>query len=154
MAAHADAPQDRATAFGALRERAATPAVRILAAGAPFDCKDQLRSRGYHWMSGVIRMTPSSSGRGFTLAIAPAWDRTGSAAERLWSAPDARALGAASEFEADSRIAIDAGYGFRVPGTGAARSVRRRERRSRKPCIMSPNREPSKSTSIVPRLPW
>ena len=47
-----------------------------------------------------------------TLAIAPAWGRTGSAADQLWSAHDARALGADSEFEADSRIAIDARYGF------------------------------------------
>ena len=67
-------------------------------------------------MSGAIRVTPSSSGRGVTLSIAPAWGRTGSATERLWSAHDARALGADSEFEADSRIAIDAGYGFGLPG--------------------------------------
>ena len=50
-------------------------------------------------MSGAIRVTPSSSGRGLTLSIAPAWGRTGSATERLWSAHDARALGADSEFE-------------------------------------------------------
>ena len=67
-------------------------------------------------MSGAIRVTPSSSGRGLTLSIAPAWGRTGSATERLWFAHDARALGADSEFEADSRIAIDAGYGFGLPG--------------------------------------
>ena len=67
-------------------------------------------------MSGAIRVTPDK-GRGLTLTIAPAWGRTGSAAERLWSAHDARALGADSEFEADSRIAIDAGYGFGLPGS-------------------------------------
>ena len=67
-------------------------------------------------MSGAIRVTPSTSGRGLTLSIAPAWGQTGSAAERLWSAHDARALGADSEFEANSRIAIDAGYGFGIPG--------------------------------------
>ena len=38
------------TVFGALRERAATPAVRIWAAGAPFETKDELRARGYRWM--------------------------------------------------------------------------------------------------------
>ena len=43
--------------------------------------------------SGAIRVTPDASGRGLTLSIAPAWGRTGSAAERLWSAHDARALG-------------------------------------------------------------
>ena len=63
-------------------------------------------------MSGAIRVTPDASGRGLTLSIAPAWGHTGSAAERLWSAHDASALGADSEFEADSQLAIDAGYGF------------------------------------------
>ena len=38
--------------------------------------------------------------------------RTGSAAGRLWSARDARGLGADSEFEAASRLEMDAGYGF------------------------------------------
>ena len=66
--------------------------------------------------SAAIRVTPSPSGRGLTLSIAPAWGQTGSAAERLWSAHDARAFGADSEFEADSRLAIDAGYGFGLPG--------------------------------------
>ena len=66
--------------------------------------------------SGAIRVTPSTSGRGLTLSIAPAWGQTGSAAERLWSAHDARALGADSEFEADSRLELDAGYGFGLPG--------------------------------------
>ena len=63
-------------------------------------------------MSGAIRVTPDASGRGLTLSIAPVWGRTGSAAERLWSARDARALGGDSEFEAGSRLVIDAGYGF------------------------------------------
>ena len=63
-------------------------------------------------MSGAIRVTPSPSGRGLTLSIAPAWGRTGSASERLWSARDAHALGEDSEFEAASQLAIDAGYGF------------------------------------------
>ena len=62
--------------------------------------------------SGAIRVTPDASGRGLTLSIAPVWGRTGSAAERLWSAHDARALGEDSEFEADSRLVIDAGYGI------------------------------------------
>ena len=62
--------------------------------------------------SGAIRVTPDASGRGLTLSIAPVWGRTGSAAERLWSAHDARALGESSEFEAGSRLALDAGYGI------------------------------------------
>ena len=67
-------------------------------------------------MSGAIRVTPSPSGRGLTLSIAPAWGRTGSATERLWSAHDARALGADSEFEAKGGLAMDAGYGFGLAG--------------------------------------
>jgi hypothetical protein len=89
----------------------------------PLTIEGQVRSLVAHedsdyeeWgMSGAIRVTPSSSGRGLTLSIAPAWGRTGSAADRLWSAHDARELGADSEFEADSRIAIDTGYGFGLP---------------------------------------
>ena len=67
-------------------------------------------------MSGALRVTPDASGRGLTLSIAPAWGRTGSATDRLWSARDASGLGADDEFDADSRLAIDAGYGFGVPG--------------------------------------
>ena len=61
--------------------------------------------------SGAIRMTPSSSGRGLTLSIAPEWGRTGSATEQLWSARDATALGTDRVFEGDARLAVDAGYG-------------------------------------------
>ena len=64
----------------------------------------------------IIRVTPSASGRGLTLSIAPAWGRTGSTTERLWSAQGARGLGADNEFDADSQIAIDAGYGVGLPG--------------------------------------
>ena len=67
-------------------------------------------------MSGAIRVTPSDSGRGLTLSIAPAWGQTGSAAERLWSAHDARAFGSDQDFEASSRLEMDAGYGFGLPG--------------------------------------
>ena len=62
--------------------------------------------------SGAIRITPSPSGHGLMLAIAPEWGRTASATERLWSARDASALGADGKFEADRRLAIDAGYGI------------------------------------------
>ena len=70
--------------------------------------------------SGAIRVTPSASGRGLTLSVAPQWGRTGSAAHQLWSARDATALGSESEFEATGRLAVDAGYGF---GLGADRGV-------------------------------
>ena len=67
-------------------------------------------------MSGAIRVSPSASGRGLTLSIAPAWGRTGSATEQLWSARDASALGSEGEFEAAGRLQMDAGYGFGLPG--------------------------------------
>ena len=38
------------TVFATLRETAATPTVRVWAASAPFEAKDQLRTRGYRWM--------------------------------------------------------------------------------------------------------
>ena len=62
--------------------------------------------------SGAIRVSPSASGRGLTLSIAPAWGRTGSATERLWSARDPSGLGRDNQFEATGRLEIDAGYGF------------------------------------------
>ena len=64
--------------------------------------------------SGAIRITPSPSGRGLTLSIAPQWGRTGSATEQLWSAPDATALGTDRVFEGDAQLALDAGYGIGV----------------------------------------
>ena len=70
--------------------------------------------------SGAIRMTPSPSGRGLTLSIAPQWGRTGSATNRLWSAPDTLALGTDSVFEDDGRLAVEAGYGI---GLGHGRGV-------------------------------
>ena len=43
-------PGNERTVFAALRETAATRTVRLWAAGAPFDAKDQLKVRGYRWM--------------------------------------------------------------------------------------------------------
>ena len=88
--------------------------------------------------SGAIRVTPSPSGRGLMLSIAPEWGRTGSTTDRLWSAHDASRLGADDEFEAEGTIAIDAGYGVGLAdghgvitpyagltlGDGAARTIR------------------------------
>ena len=71
--------------------------------------------------SGAVRITPSASGRGLMLRIAPQWGRTASAKERLWSARDASALGGGGEFEGgDARLALDAGYGV---GLGHGRGV-------------------------------
>ena len=70
--------------------------------------------------SGAIRVTPSGSGRGLTLSIAPQWGRTASATGQLWSMRDATELERDSEFEATGQLAMDAGYGF---GLGARRGV-------------------------------
>ena len=67
-------------------------------------------------MSGALRVNPSASGRGLTLSIAPAWGRTGSAAERLWSARDASVLEGGAEFEADGRLVAEMGYGVALGG--------------------------------------
>ena len=64
--------------------------------------------------SGTIRITPSASGRGLTLRIAPEWGRTESATEQLWSARNATALGTDRVFEGDARLAVEAGYGVGV----------------------------------------
>ena len=88
--------------------------------------------------SAALRITPSASGRGLTLSIAPQWGRAGSTTQRLWSARDASALGTHNAFEADSRLSIDAGYGFALVhghgvltpyagltlGDGATRTIR------------------------------
>ena len=72
-------------------------------------------------VSGAVRITPSASGRGLMLRFAPQWGRTASAVERLWSAPDATALGAGGAFEGGgARLALDAGYGV---GLGHGRGV-------------------------------
>ena len=43
---------------------------------------------------GSIRLSPSGSGLGPSLAVAPSWGAPGSGVERLWSQPDASALAA------------------------------------------------------------
>ena len=62
-------------------------------------------------LSGAIVVSPGSGGRGLTLSLRPEWGRTGSASEMLWSARDAGTL-VGGEFEAERRLAMDAGYGF------------------------------------------
>ena len=64
--------------------------------------------------SAAVRLTPSASGRGLSLSVAPTWGRTGSASERLWSR-DAGELEGGGGFEADGRIEAQLGYGFALP---------------------------------------
>ena len=66
-------------------------------------------------VSGAVRLTPSASGRGLSLSVAPTWGRTGSASERLWSARDAGELEGGGAFEADGRIEAEVGYGLALP---------------------------------------
>ena len=63
-------------------------------------------------LSGALRITPDASARGFALSIAPAWGRTASASQHLWSARDVSTFGEDPQFEADSRLDMQAGYGF------------------------------------------
>ena len=65
--------------------------------------------------SAAVGLTPSASGRGLSLSIAPTWGRTGSASERLWSARDAGELEGGGGFEADGRIEAQLGYGVALP---------------------------------------
>ena len=67
--------------------------------------------------SGAVRIRPGASGRGLTLSIQPVWGRAASAAEQLWSAPDARAFERGEAFEAEGRLEAELGYGLSVPGT-------------------------------------
>ena len=53
-------PGEARTVFAALRETAATPTIRIWAVGAPFDCKDELKLRGYRWMPHERNAIPRS----------------------------------------------------------------------------------------------
>ena len=50
-------------------------------------------------------------------AFSAVWGRAASAAERLWSAPDARAFERGEDFEAEGRLEAELGYGLSVPGT-------------------------------------
>ena len=98
-------------------------------------------SSGYEeWgASGALALNPSPSGRGLSLRLSPTWGATGSAAERLWGAHDARALAPyGSEGSADARLESEIAYGLGFAkghalvtpyagatlGEGAARTLR------------------------------
>ena len=61
--------------------------------------------------SGTIRIDPSTSGRGLSFRLTPAWGHAGSAAERLWGLGDARGLAPDAEVEAGQRLDAELGYG-------------------------------------------
>ena len=88
-----------------------------------FSIEGQARTLVAHQASGYeewgasasVRLEPGATGRGLSLSIAPAWGRTGSASEQLWSARDAGELEGGGGFEADGRIEAQVGYGFALP---------------------------------------
>ena len=94
-------------------------------AAGPLTIEGQVRAlvaheeSGYEeWgASGAIRLSPSASGRGLTLSLAPVWGSAGSASERLWSARNAAEFGIEQEFEATTRLDAELGYGMSVPRT-------------------------------------
>ena len=61
---------------------------------------------------GSVRLGPDASGRGLSLALAPVWGTPSSGVDRLWSARDAAGLAPGGEFEAESRLEGELGYGF------------------------------------------
>ena len=61
---------------------------------------------------GSVRLDPGASGRGLSLTIAPVWGTPSSGVDRLWSARDAAGLAPGGEFEAESRLEGEVGYGF------------------------------------------
>ena len=68
--------------------------------------------------SGSVRLEPGASGRGLAFTLAPSWGAASSGLERLWSAGDARGVVPGAEFEPESRLDAEIGYGLRVGGDG------------------------------------
>ena len=61
---------------------------------------------------GSVRLGPDASGRGLSLSLAPVWGTPSSGVDRLWSARDAAGLVRDDDFEAESRLEGELGYGF------------------------------------------
>ena len=61
---------------------------------------------------GSVRLGTDASGRGLSLAFSPVWGTPSSGVDRLWSARDAAGLAPGGEFEAESRLEGELGYGF------------------------------------------
>ena len=63
--------------------------------------------------SGSVRIDPGAAGRGLAISLSPSWGADTGGAERLWSARDARGLGARDDsFERAGRLEAEAGYGL------------------------------------------
>ena len=74
-------------------------------------------SSGYEeWgASGSVRVEPGGRGRGLSLTLAPTVGAASSGTGTLWSAADARGLAPGAEFEAESRLDAEIGYGLAGP---------------------------------------
>ena len=68
--------------------------------------------------SGALRLAPGERGRGLSFSLAPTWGTPSSGVDRLWSARDARGLAPGDEFEPESRLEGELGYGLPVFGGG------------------------------------
>ena len=66
--------------------------------------------------SGSIRLDPGAGGRGLSFSLAPAYGTPSSGVEGLWSARDARGLAPGGEFEPESRLEAEVGYGLGLGG--------------------------------------
>ena len=65
--------------------------------------------------SASVRVDPGNDGRGLSLTVAPTWGNAASEAEQLWSARDPRGLVRDDDFEAESRLDAELGYGLGAP---------------------------------------
>ena len=68
--------------------------------------------------SGSVRLDPGDRGRGLSFTLAPAYGAASSGMDRLWSARDARGLAPGREFEPESRLEGELGYGLALFGGG------------------------------------
>ena len=66
--------------------------------------------------SGSVRIDPGASGRGLSLTLTPSFGAASSGVEQLWSHRDATGLTPDGEFEAESRIETELGYGIGLRG--------------------------------------
>ena len=93
-------------------------------AAEPFSIEGQVHAliaheeSGYEdWgASGALRVSPSPSGRGLSLSLAPVWGSASPGAERLWSARDATAFALGQDADAQGRLEAELGYGVWLSG--------------------------------------
>ena len=62
--------------------------------------------------SATVRIGPDDSGRGLSLALAPAVGSASGGTERLWSAADARGIAPGAAFDPERRLEAEVGYGL------------------------------------------